>query len=312
MTNKVAILLSSYNGSRFISKQIKSIINQNYANWELFIRDDCSLDNTISIIQSFSKKDSRIHFIEGKSNLGPLKSFQKLLKFAKNYEYVMFSDQDDIWFPDKVSKSVYQIRKERKINQYALVYTNYYVRKNNSQTLAYRKNMLPMNIPNNILIQSWLMGCTMILSRDLVEIAYKIPISAVNHDNWFAKVASIIGKIGYIDEPTMIHILHDNNVTQTITNGNIKNKIKNVITKFIKRNDEFQVLYDSSKQLSTLALSLNISPSRKKLVSEYYYLFRVGFFKKKTIIRQNNFRAYTRRQNLLFKMILFLGRHVDH
>ena len=73
MKELVSIITPSYNSERFISETISSIINQTYINWELLITDDCSKDNTISIVKSFQKNDSRIKLFILKSNGGARK-----------------------------------------------------------------------------------------------------------------------------------------------------------------------------------------------------------------------------------------------
>jgi glycosyltransferase involved in cell wall biosynthesis len=67
----VSIITPSYNSTRFISATIKSIVSQNYSNWELLIIDDCSCDNTLSIVKRFEKQDQRIHVYKLHTNSGP-------------------------------------------------------------------------------------------------------------------------------------------------------------------------------------------------------------------------------------------------
>ena len=77
---KVAILMSTYNGEKYLREQIESLQKQTFKKWELFIRDDGSTDNTISVINKLQVKDSRIHFLDDeKIQLRPMKSFLYLL-----------------------------------------------------------------------------------------------------------------------------------------------------------------------------------------------------------------------------------------
>ena len=107
---KIAVLLASYNGEKFIAQQIESILNQDVDNpIQLFIRDDGSTDNTVSIIKEMAKKDGRITLIQS-DNMGGVASFFALLKMAHNlpdeYEYFSLSDQDDVWDLDKLRIAV--------------------------------------------------------------------------------------------------------------------------------------------------------------------------------------------------------------
>ena len=104
----IDILLSTYNGERFIKEQIDSILSQTFTDWRLIIRDDFSKDNTPLIIKEYSEKyPEKISILTSEKNLGCKSSFETLLRESKN-DYVMFSDQDDIWLPDKV-KEAYQM-----------------------------------------------------------------------------------------------------------------------------------------------------------------------------------------------------------
>ena len=104
---KVNILLSTYNGEQYLKEQVKSIQDQTYQAWQLLIRDDGSTDGTVKIIQELVAQDERIRFINQGAieNLGVIKSFHALLKYEKADLYC-FSDQDDVWLPEKIDLQV--------------------------------------------------------------------------------------------------------------------------------------------------------------------------------------------------------------
>ena len=95
---KVAILMSTYNGEKYLTEQIESIQKQTNNNWHLYIRDDGSTDKTPIILSDFAKYDKRITFFnrEHICNLGVVKSFMNLLANI-DADFYMFSDQDDVW-----------------------------------------------------------------------------------------------------------------------------------------------------------------------------------------------------------------------
>ena len=101
---KVNIVLSTYNGAKFLSEQIDSIQAQTFTDWQLLIRDDDSSDKTRDIIVSYMLQDERIKFInEGDhTNLGVINSFYKLIKHD-SADYYFFCDQDDVWLPEKMA-----------------------------------------------------------------------------------------------------------------------------------------------------------------------------------------------------------------
>ena len=109
---KVNILLSTYNGEQYLKEQVKSIQDQTYQDWQLLIRDDGSTDGTVEIIQELVAQDERIRFINQGAieNLGVIKSFHTLLKYEKADLYC-FSDQDDVWLPEKIALQVAEAAK---------------------------------------------------------------------------------------------------------------------------------------------------------------------------------------------------------
>lgn len=101
---KVAVIMSTYNGEKFIKEQLDSILNQTYKNIEIIVRDDGSKDNTVLIVKEYMKKHSNIILHEGE-NLGFIKSFFELLKLAEA-DYYSYADQDDVWMENKIELAV--------------------------------------------------------------------------------------------------------------------------------------------------------------------------------------------------------------
>ena len=113
MSNEnVAILMSTYNGEKYLEEQVKSIISQDYTDWHLYIRDDGSTDNTVNLIKKIARDNEKITFLnENKpKNLGVTGSFMDLLANTKA-QYYMFSDQDDYWLPDKIKVTLEEMLK---------------------------------------------------------------------------------------------------------------------------------------------------------------------------------------------------------
>ena len=111
----VEIVLCTFNGSKYIEALMDSIIVQTYENWELWISDDGSKDNTISVVRQYAKfYPEKIHILPEHAPLGACTNFLKTLTGAQlnEAEYYMFADQDDVWFPDKIEKLVAAMRME--------------------------------------------------------------------------------------------------------------------------------------------------------------------------------------------------------
>lgn len=111
MSSKVNIVMSTYNGEKYIREQMDSLLSQTYDNIEIYVRDDGSKDDTVRILKEYQEKHT-IHLIEGK-NIGFSASFFEVLAAAEDGEYWSFCDQDDIWFPEKVSLAVEWMERQK-------------------------------------------------------------------------------------------------------------------------------------------------------------------------------------------------------
>ena len=97
---KITVLMSTYNGEKYIREQIDSILQQSMPA-DIMIRDDGSSDGTVDIIEEYISKGTPVELIKGE-NVGVIASFFELIKAAPEEDYYAFSDQDDYWYPEKV------------------------------------------------------------------------------------------------------------------------------------------------------------------------------------------------------------------
>jgi len=118
MQELVSIIMPSFNTAQYIKESILSVMNQTYANWELIIVDDCSIDDTDKIVGSIN--DDRIRYLKNKKNSGAAVSRNRALKEAKG-RWIAFLDSDDLWMPEKLEKQISFMKK----NNYSFSYTNY-------------------------------------------------------------------------------------------------------------------------------------------------------------------------------------------
>jgi glycosyltransferase involved in cell wall biosynthesis len=99
-TSTIAILMATYNGEKYLGEQIDSLLAQTNMDWQLYIHDDGSTDNTQAILQEYAQKHSNIHILEYESQRGAMKNFLSLLQRVEA-DYYMFCDQDDVWLKQK-------------------------------------------------------------------------------------------------------------------------------------------------------------------------------------------------------------------
>ena len=102
---KINILMATYNGRKYLKKQIDSILNQTYSDFRLLISDDASTDSTLKILEEYEKKDSRVEIYSHEKNLGFVANFEFLINQVRS-EYFMLADQDDVWEADKIECSL--------------------------------------------------------------------------------------------------------------------------------------------------------------------------------------------------------------
>lgn len=118
MNELVSIIMPSYNTGNFIAASIGAVLDQTYNNWELIIVDDCSTDNTDTVIAQFD--DPRIHYLKNEKNSGAAVSRNRALREAKG-RWIAFLDSDDLWHPQKLEKQIAFMEQ----NGYGFSYTNY-------------------------------------------------------------------------------------------------------------------------------------------------------------------------------------------
>ncbi len=219
-TDKIAILMAAYNGEKYISSQIDSILKQTLDDWILYIHDDGSNDKTVDIIDMYSARyPDKIIKISGKPTGGPKENFLYLMENV-GAPYLMFSDQDDIWLKDKVEKT-YRVMKEienGKDTLPVLVFSELRVVDEDENVIAEKMSdfqQLDMNADDtlHLLMQNITTGCTMMINRKLKNKALEVkdPYHMIMHDWWIALCASHFGKMVFIEEPLTLYRQHVTN-----------------------------------------------------------------------------------------------------
>lgn len=236
---KLAICLATYNGSKYLSDQINSILNQTYKDWHLYIRDDGSKDKTVEIIDDFVKrypqKITKLQNVTGGGN--SQRNFLTILKWVSQHidpDFYMLCDQDDIWLPEKIALTKNEIIDEKAPQ---LVHTDLSVVDSDlniiAKSFAQSSGLNPFkNDLAHLLIQNNVTGCTMLWNRSLNKhIDYSNIDNILMHDWWIALIAAGMGKIKYVRTPTILYRQHDGNVVGAKTIGSIsyfENKLKHL------------------------------------------------------------------------------------
>ncbi|MGG7619608.1 glycosyltransferase family 2 protein [Bacillus coreaensis] len=300
---KAQILLSTYNGEKYIEQQLDSLLNQDYHPLEILIRDDGSKDRTLSILDEYQRKYEQIRVIKAE-NKGVISSFFELAMEADTEaEYFAFCDQDDYWQPSKVSRAVSMLGKQES-NVPLLYFSRLDIVDDNLQLLK-QSQIPPRGVGfKNALIQNVATGCTIVFNKEMLELfKSKIPDTqkVTMHDGWFYLLASAFGKLVYDPESHLLYRQHSSN-----TLGMANNKVQSAIIRyknfkktgkekpFTKQVEEFYRLFKEE-----------LHPEKRKIVEDFLYkrnstISRMVYTLNTPLYRQND------RDTIIYKMLYAL------
>ncbi len=213
---KVNVLLSSYNGADHIKEQIDSILNQTYDNIELYVRDDGSTDGTLDILKEY-EADGKLVLEQGK-NVGFIKSFLWLVRHCGEADYYAYADQDDVWFPDKISMAVEMLDKEENSDKPLplLYFSNYNICDNDLNFVSMHDKQGVEKHPDfaNALVDCMPLGFNSVFNDAARRyIAKDTPKFSCGHDWWTYLVCQGLGKVIYDNRPTVSYRRTDHNVS---------------------------------------------------------------------------------------------------
>lgn len=296
----VDILLATYNGERFLAAQLDSILAQSYTGWRLLIRDDGSTDSTPAIIEDYAARhDGWIVVVDdGRGSLGASGNFATLMEHAQA-DYVMFCDQDDVWLPHKIkrlSEAMHDLETESG-GKPLLVH---------SDLTVVDERLIPVHPSfwryqsidpgfgralNRLLRQNVSTGCAMLCNRALVELALPIPAEAPIHDWWIALVAGAMGRIAFVDEPTVLYRQHGANTFGAQSLG-IKSLLRRMAATPVAavRSSRDLALRSQAQAARLLAnYGEGMDGRTREIVASYATLSERGFFSRRVQILKHRF-----------------------
>lgn len=209
----ISVCMATYNGAKYIRAQVDSILVQLGPEDELVVCDDCSKDDTLSILASYH--DARIKIHKNPSQLGHVRNFERAMSLAGG-DYIFLSDQDDVWTPGRVRLMLDSMEADPK----ALM-----VASNFDLIDAQGKDVGQFRKLGAVKPYSWLQiasifagkspyfGCTFLLRRRALKYCLPIPEGIESHDIWFGLIASMLGGVINLPGATLKHRVHDSNVT---------------------------------------------------------------------------------------------------
>ncbi|KGE20490.1 glycosyltransferase family 2 protein [Paenibacillus wynnii] len=302
----IQVLLSTFNGQRYIVDQIESILSQTYKNVKLLIRDDGSNDNTVKYIERYlDKYPEKICLIRG-SNIGVIESFLQLLRNAdSNSSYYAFCDQDDVWLDHKLESAIKKIR-EADEGKPILVFSPTYLTDSNLQKIKIWPGKLakPASF-YNALIENIAVGTTITinnLARELLISKQPTMNKLIMHDWWSYLCISAFGEVIYDEKPSVFYRQHQNNLI-----GGNKTLVEVVFRKLksYKTNKGSRLLHYQALEFLK-CYGFELEEEKKRQLNLFVgprktYISRIHYLRRSELYRQ------TFQENLLFKILIIIG-----
>lgn len=301
---KVQVLLSTYNGEKFVEQQIDSILSQTYPETTLLIRDDGSSDDTLNILKKFETMyPDRVRIIS-ENNIGVIKSFFSLLNESDACaDYFCFCDQDDVWLPKKIERAVGQLNGTQGS---AMIFTATQMTDSDLKPLKVWPSK-PAREPSfyNALIQNIAVGATITLNKEARDLLCRKTIQlehVLMHDWWAYICVSAFGKVYFDSEPSILYRQHANNVVggEMFIWDTIKSKWRS----FQKHRGK-RLLYNQAKEFHRVFVSELDYSKREQL--ELFLDERLSLSQRYRYLKRSKLYRQSFLEQTLFRFLILIG-----
>lgn len=300
---KVNILMSTYNGEKFVAEQIESIQKQTFTDWNLLIRDDGSIDKTCEIIDKVLAKDSRIRLIKAE-NVGVIQSFYNLIKMEEA-DFYFLADQDDYWLSEKLEVMLNEAKKHDNTKP-VMYYTDLKVTDKDLNVISKSMIRSQSDHANTQLVQelteNTVTGGASMINHALAKL-WKTTEDIIMHDWYLAVLASAIGELVYIDQPTHLYRQHGANVLGART---LEKRVK----KWVHPNlwfEKYWWLIDSSQKQAEKLLTEHkslLTQANIELITAYVNIMDQPKSKRRQILEQFNLRKNKNYHTKIFHTLI--------
>ena len=215
---QIVILLATHNSARFLRAQLDSLLAQTVRDFRILAHDDASQDETRIILDEYAARDERLCVLPDKTPCGSAQAnFWLLLQNAPEANYYLFCDHDDVWFPQKIEKTLCAMHAAEDGDLPVLVHSDLSVTDENLCVLApslWRlQKLTPHPCFTNNLVQNHVTGCSVMINRPLCLLAQKTPSAEgmIMHDWFLTLLALAFGKVACVNEPLLFYRQHGKN-----------------------------------------------------------------------------------------------------
>lgn len=269
--DRLAILLATYNSSKYLEQQLDSLFTQTYSDFILYVRDDGSKDDTLDIILKYQEKHNIVIFDDVINGRGAMGSFMWMLENV-DADYYMFCDHDDVWLPNKIERVLIKISEYNDQERPIAICSDLKIVDENLSLISdsmwsYMKQRPQMLLQKKYAISTNLFtGCTMIINNAAKKVAIPISPMALMHDHWIGlRVMASNGIVDYINEPLILYRQHGNNVCGIANVGTMqyyKERIFGLVKLFQSWHSTYRMSYAAFNG------NLNII---------YYYFWKIAY-----------------------------------
>ena len=239
----IAILMSAYNGAKYIREQIDSLLAQSYQDFAVYIRVDGSSDGTAEIVDEYASKypDKIKHVDVGGKNLGCGQSFMWLLEHTEA-DYYMYCDQDDVWLPTKVEETLAKIKEHDETGHRdvpCVVFTDAIIVDGEMNVMYdslwksnHRNPEDAKDVYRYAVYRQAALGCTMLFNNETRRLALSIsrfPDRTGQHDRLLVFLCARLGVVDYLTKPLIKYRQHNANVTSYLNRIQTRKSILKII-----------------------------------------------------------------------------------
>jgi glycosyltransferase involved in cell wall biosynthesis len=287
----VQILLSTYNGERYLRPLLDSLGSQGYPDLSILIRDDGSIDNTPALLREYASRLKNVAVVHGE-HLGFVQSFFTLLGLAsRTSKYLALCDQDDVWQADKVSRAV-ELLSACPPNLPALYCSRLALVDENLKPLRLSEMPAKGLSFRNALVENHVVGCTSLFNQSALQLLTPVPSACVSHDWWIYLVASAFGAVVYDREPRILYRQHPHNVFGISSSvlDRWKTKLRGFLNDgksrlIVKQAEEFRRIYGSALTDEHRKVINRLIDSRKQTWDRLRYAWSCDVYRQ-TILDQ--------------------------
>jgi glycosyltransferase involved in cell wall biosynthesis len=208
----VSIALCTYNGAAYLSQQLDTLVSQTYPNIEIIVVDDCSTDDTYTILNNYAGNYPQFKIYQNENNLGFVQNFERAVKLCTG-QFIALCDQDDLWHPQKIELQVDHIK-----DSVLIYHDSEFIHQDGSsmgKKMSDVVNFYRGDDPLTFLLFNCVSGHAVLIKRELLNDALPLK-KGYFHDWWLAYVATNIGKIDFIPQCLVQYRQHDKSDTNIL------------------------------------------------------------------------------------------------